>query len=987
MSACEKGRGKKMKRKQVLAFFMALCMMCGQTVWAENGTPMQQEEQTEFADAETVLEEIPTVGDEKKIIKKPQNGALVKDAPEEMERAFETEKQDAGTRVVGQTGKSIPLSSEAIAYDSYWVSDACEQIPCDELGGIYFLNRSKLSFYSPETDTLEEICEFDDYYMVDVYTANDRLYILGYDSKVTVYNLLTRKEEQNFTFSNNASAIGADSEGRIYLAGEEEEKYKIYLLSASGEELSQTVSEEKVYSFGGFDSSNGNFYLESYDSWEYWGYDHDMHAVRAGVVKGNTISFDETILMYACQSYFYERRNQMNMLGDKYLCIDSTLFSGLSLWDSDKYNPESPADTEVLFLQRDNKENGAFDRWASIGTRAVYREETDSVVCFKNNNEIAEYDIKTGKELFSAKTDYPVFNLMEYDGGIAAIEKSGGNYYYEYFPWKMAETVEIQGDSSVDIGQTLQLTASTDGSVEEHYTWSSSDTKTASVNRFGQVFGWSEGDAVITVETGLGLKAEYPVHVTGNCAVETPDRQSISTSGTASSNYLANDYQVWASTMKSYFTQNADGTFTRMEYSNKEVIAEMYSADGKKTGSKKITMELSLFGGFYSGEDYNYFVFGQENPEESDEKEVMRVVRYSKDYQRIDAVSIYGANTFIPFEAGSLRMTETEGRLYIHTCHTMYSDSDDGVHHQANMTFVINEEEMSVEQSFYDVMNLAQAGYVSHSFNQFIQTDGEEVYRVDHGDAYPRGIAITKCKVGEDITNISYAIPLSVGGPIGYNITGFSIGGFELASERCIIAGNAVDLTQENLNFSGRRNIFLNVTNKNLTSGKMVRLTDYDGTEDFRVSTPQLVKIGEDQFLVMWEETKDYGSESCVKMVTVDSEGNKTSNVVKKTMKLSDCQPIVCGDGLVRWYATQNSSPVIYVVNPFDLSGKIMSGDANLDSAVDMEDLRLVLRAVCKKTTLNEQQEKAADVTGDGTVNLDDIRRLLQFVCGKITEL
>ena len=60
------------------------------------------------------------------------------------------------------------------------------------------------------------------------------------------------------------------------------------------------------------------------------------------------------------------------------------------------------------------------------------------------------------------------------------------------------------------------------------------------------------------------------------------------------------------------------------------MIVENYSAAGKKTGSKTVAMELSLFGGFYSGSDHNYFVFGQANPNDSDEEEVMRIVKYSE---------------------------------------------------------------------------------------------------------------------------------------------------------------------------------------------------------------------------------------------------------------------------------------------------------------------------------------------------------------------
>ena len=407
---------------------------------------------------------------------------------------------------------------------------------------------------------------------------------------------------------------------------------------------------------------------------------------------------------------------------------------------------------------------------------------------------------------------------MEYEGGVAAVEKSGDNYYYEFFPWKKATSLEVEGSShTVNIGDTLQLTPVTNGTKTEVYSWKSSDPKIASINRAGQVFGWSKGEAVITVSTTSGLSAQCTVTVTGEPSVQDPDKTATVTDGYASNNHSLNDYAIWSKTVNSYLIPNADGTFTRVEHCGGKMIVENYSAAGKKTGSKTVAMELSLFGGFYSGSDHNYFVFGQANPNDSDEEEVMRIVKYSKDFQRIGAVSVYGANTNIPFEAGSLRMTETAGKLYIHTCHEMYTDSD-GLNHQANMTFVINENDMSVEQSYYDVLNLAQAGYVSHSFNQFIQTDGENIYRVDHGDYAPRGIALIKSQVGGSITKVDYAIPVGLGKVTEghYNSTGASVGGFEISSENCIIAGNAVDFESERANTSDQRNIFISITDKQL---------------------------------------------------------------------------------------------------------------------------------------------------------------------------
>lgn len=64
-----------------------------------------------------------------------------------------------------------------------------------------------------------------------------------------------------------------------------------------------------------------------------------------------------------------------------------------------------------------------------------------------------------------------------------------------------------------------------------------------------------------------------------------------------------------------------------------------------------------------------------------------------------------------------------------------------------------------------------------------------------------------------------------------------------------------------------------------------------------------------------------------------------------------------------------------------------IKGDVNGDQAVDIQDLRMILRYVCGKTELTEQQLKLADVIEDGTVDIQDLRKVLRFVCGKIETL
>lgn len=65
----------------------------------------------------------------------------------------------------------------------------------------------------------------------------------------------------------------------------------------------------------------------------------------------------------------------------------------------------------------------------------------------------------------------------------------------------------------------------------------------------------------------------------------------------------------------------------------------------------------------------------------------------------------------------------------------------------------------------------------------------------------------------------------------------------------------------------------------------------------------------------------------------------------------------------------------------------IVKGDVTGDGEVKIDDLRLVLRSVCKKVTLTSAQKQAADVEQNGAVNIADLRLILRFVCGKVESL
>ena len=379
-----------------------------------------------------------------------------------------------------------------------------------------------------------------------------------------------------------------------------------------------------------------------------------------------------------------------------------------------------------------------------------------------------------------------------------------------------------------------------------------------------------------------------------------------------SRNHSAQDYTTWSKPVNSYLFENGASGLTRVEHISGQIVVEDYSSDFQFQSSRTIPMELSLWGGFFAGEDYNFFVFGQENPSESDNAEVIRVVKYSKDWQRLGQASLHGANTTAPFEAGSLRMDEYGGYLYIRTCHEMYT-SDDGLNHQANLTMAVDQSSMEVTDSYYDVMN-ASYGYVSHSFNQFLLVDEEgRIVALDHGDAYPRAMTFMRyyadaatgrftdsfyqgrlCSVGEQRT---------FAGAVGDNVTGASVGGLAETSECYMMAYN-----YDGAGGSGPRNVYLQAMDIATGKGK-----DYQITQSGGSTTPVLAPTGLDGGYLLWNGKEDYTANDTLYYVHYDADG-VPGQIASTTGSLSDCAPIYYKGQMV-WYVTDSSAPTFYTLD------------------------------------------------------------------------
>ena len=465
---------------------------------------------------------------------------------------------------------------------------------------------------------------------------------------------------------------------------------------------------------------------------------------------------------------------------------------------------------------------------------------------------------------------------------------------------------------------------------------------------------------------GIGILAALcfvaSLFVPANAMAATQQNQVLST------NKWANEYSWnWASTVKSNLTELSDGRYERVEWVSDALYVEHYSDSYRFLDAAKITASTYtptgatqvVWGGYFTGSQFNFVVTGQSNDNDSDSIVVMRVTKYSKNWNYLGNVEYSGINTYDPFSGGSLRMTEMNGELWIRTCHEMYKTSD-GYHHQANMTFRIRESDLSKIDSETNVWNFDSSpmGYVSHSFNQFIVSTGSKIYSADHGDAYPRAI------VAKDITpggskQAYYFINFK--GQTGNNYTGSTLNGFETANNGASLIA-AGTITDQNKAYSGgssgAKNIWIGVAPTDGSQVSIKYLTNYEFDGNTTATDPALIKINENRFLALWSTTATNDStHGPVQYVFIDGQGNTVSPVYNMNGALSNCQPIVAGDNVV-WYATGGSdnwwssseeAPTFYTINTSNgqsaahdaTQSHVVTFDSNGGSSVQPQNVRV----------------------------------------------
>lgn len=322
----------------------------------------------------------------------------------------------------------------------------------------------------------------------------------------------------------------------------------------------------------------------------------------------------------------------------------------------------------------------------------------------------------------------------------------------------------------------------------------------------------------------------------------------------------------------------------------------------KRVKSKTIKISYQYFGGFYHGTDGNFYVaVGYNNPKEEDEKTVIKVLQYDKNWKKGKSCDLKGSSSnafkgiYTPFDAGNCRMDMQGTTLYLHTCRAMYAGSD-GVRHQSNISFAIDTKSMTGDTT--------EDAYVSHSFNQYVRFDNENLYLLDHGDAYPRGVILTAIRDYASENKKSKESNLfTLMGETGDNRTECTVGGMEISRDKVLVCGTSQphkDTVKGVTGWSGqggkalKHNAYLLVTDQETLETKVKWLTQYHPKKSkVHVGETRMVKLDDDHFAILYNTTGK-SKKPTLHYVVCDGEGQKLYTKTYANMTLSGgTQPVV----------------------------------------------------------------------------------------------
>ena len=360
-----------------------------------------------------------------------------------------------------------------------------------------------------------------------------------------------------------------------------------------------------------------------------------------------------------------------------------------------------------------------------------------------------------------------------------------------------------------------------------------------------------------------------------------------------------------------------DDGYMRVFNKEKKVYIEYYDNDFNIKSKKNIPLELDLWGGFYNGSDGYYLVEGQNNTEEDDAKEVIRVIRYDRNWNKTGTAHITGIvrshviSVRYPFKHGCVEMTEMDGNLYIATGHEGYVDDSVGQGHQGLLVIKVDQRTMTGEIAQSDLW---------HSFAQYVKAKDNKLYLLEQSE----GSRCTTLSRYDTVNNKWDQICVYQYGGNRTSVWALpcyaSVDAMEVSADSVLCLGTSIDQTkydkasEEDL----PKNIYLTVTPLNdftEEATEVIPLTNY--TEKGKsFQGVKFTKVNDNRFMVSWEEydrkadekgtAEDTLSGSTLHYIFVNGKGNKISREYTMGASISDCQPIVKNDKIIYYASNKN---------------------------------------------------------------------------------
>lgn len=385
---------------------------------------------------------------------------------------------------------------------------------------------------------------------------------------------------------------------------------------------------------------------------------------------------------------------------------------------------------------------------------------------------------------------------------------------------------------------------------------------------------------------------------------------------------------------KSFLTETGDGymrvAYDKSDAENPEILVEYYDAQMNYLSGGTMALELPIWGGFYAGQDAYYLVEGQNNEAEDNSAEVIRVIKYDKNWKRLGAASItsdpniFGGQVRYPFDAGNVTMAEAGGTLFIATGHEGYVDSSVGQGHQGLLVITVDTDSMTG--------SFARAN-LYHSFAQCLALQDNDLYLYEQSEgnertqltAYDASTMETTgfCGVldyGGERTD-SWAVPCYA-----------SVDDVAVSAANVLGIGTSIDQTQyANVSSKTAHNIYLTVTPRDdLTKAgtRQIWLTDYEG-DGHAFTGLNMTRINDDRFLVCWEEREsqedqeggiplgdpsDPLSHWTMHYLFINGSGDVVSDEFTQRASLCDCHPIV-EDGKAVYFASSYNTLDFYTID------------------------------------------------------------------------